>query len=335
MADNCATCEYIDIEPDDLLKLGPEVGVLTAIEVIPLLWQKKDYEKIIAIASTLPTQEEIELIIVKSLSGFSLNMKDVQGRLLDKLQQTSVAIKGSLSLYLVDCPYYLKEQLITNLHIVAEDTEEGALFWENKLLEVLSSKEKLGGQIKIWASSSKEIKNLIKIFHLPEIEMKGLFRKALKKGVVLMEPGFWRRHFSEIEDFIKVFKIPEEEVQSIFEKIIEGGKKRYPATCLEIAQKMNISVDPQEFCSYADELLEEANRRRTCRQDRSDLVFDACAVYELLKEKYSFKCRENILKMFDYYIKNYYSKNVNKIIFRASKVIGFRYKKQEFWDIHI
>ena len=335
----CGTCEYVNINPSDFLKLGKDAGVLTAIEVIPVLWKNRDYEKIIAIAAILPTREEIETIIMGNLSEFSLEMKDVQRKLSDKLQKTLVAIKGSLSFCLNDSPYYLSEQSMEDLRAVALSDTEGILFWENKLLEVLSDEEKLGGQINIWGDHPNGIRNLIKIFHLPEDKMGELFRKALKENATSASSEFWGKYFSEIADLIEIFKTPEGEVRDVFEKVIENNKRKYPTLCIKIAQKMDIFIDSQEFCEMADGLFKIANKEKYSNSYRSSYVSEACSTYLLLKEKYSFDgSRDSVLSAYDSYVKNHDSV-VNKVIFKASKVIegkeSFLYNKQGFWDIHL
>ena len=338
MTDNCNSCEYVNIRPEDLLKLGRKPGALTAIEVIPVLQNKQDYERIIIIASTLPNCKEIETIIRESLSEFSLEMEDVRKKLSDRLQKTVVAIEGALSYCLNDHPYRLSEQSIEDLHMVASKDAEGILFWEDKLLEVLSSKEELGEQIERWANYSKEIKSLIKVFHLPKDKMGELFREALEKSIELTGAKFWKDHFSEIADFIEVFNVPDKDARKIFEGVIEKGKKEYPATCVKIAQKMSISIDPQEFCKMADGLLKKANEETYSKSTRRELVSDACNTYILLEELYSFSGRESILRVYDS-CAGEYSDTIGKTIFRASKVIKgeqkFKYKKQGIWDFHI
>lgn len=339
MADNCNSCEYVNIEPGDILKLGEAASVLTSIEVIPVLWHRQDYKRIVAIASALPSRKEIEMIIAENLSEFSLDMEDVQRKLSDKLQRTLVAVKGSLSFCLNDHPYHLNEQAVENLRAVALNDKEGILFWENELLRVLSDEKELGGQIKIWANYPNEIRSLIKVFNLPEDVMKELFREALKKNVESTNPEFWKNHFSEITSLIEMFEIPEAEIRDIFKEIIERGKERYPTACIEIAEKMDISIDSQEFCRMADGLLKGANKESYSKQYRREYVFEACNTYELLKEKYSFgESRDAILRIYDSCADDY-GEMVNKTIFRASKVIkgkeSFRYNKQGFWDIHI
>ena len=312
---------------------------MTAIEVIPVLWKNRDYEKIIAIAAILPAREEIEKIIMGNLSEFSLEMKDVQRRLSDKLQKTLIAIKGSLSFCLNDNPYYLSEQSMENLHSVALSDTEGISFWENKLLEILSDEEKLGGHIDIWGNCLNEIKNLVKIFHLPEDEMGELFRKALKGSATSVASDFWGNYFSEITDFIEIFKTPEEEVQDVFKGVIEQSKMRYPTLCIKIAQKTDIFIDPQDFCEMADDLFKIANKAKYRNSHREECVSDACSTYVLLKEKYSFGgSRNSILSAYDSYVKSH-DNVVDKVIFKASKVIegkeSFLYNKQGFWDIHL
>ena len=341
MPDDCGTCEYVNINPGDFSKLGEDVGALTGIEVIPVLWKNRDYEKIIKIAATLPTRKEIEAIIMESLSEFSLGMEmeDVRKKLSDKLHKTLVAIKGSLSFCLNDCPYCLSEWSMEDLHTVALNDAKGISFWENKLLEVLSDEEMLGGQINIWGNYPNEIRNLIKIFHLPEDKMGELFKKALKENATSASSDFWEDHFSEITDFIEIFKTPEEDVRDVFEKVIENNKRKYPTLCIKIAQKMDILIDPQEFCEMADGLFKIANKEKYSNSYRSNYVSEACSTYLLLKEIYSFDgSRDSILSAYDSYVKNRDSV-VNKVIFKASKVIegkeSFLYNKQRFWDIHL
>lgn len=335
---DCNTCEFVNIRPKDLLKLGKEASVLTAIEIVPVLWHKQDYERIVMIASILPDRKEIEMIIAESLSEFFLGMEDVRKKLSDKLQKTIVAIKGSLSFCLNDHPYSLSGQSIENLHAVALKDAEGMPFWENELLNALSSEKELGEQIKSWAGHPEEIKNLIKIFNLPEDKMGELFREALEKSVESTNVEFWRNYLPEIADFAKIFNVPEEEVRKILEGIIEKDKGRYPATCIKIAQKMDILIDPQEFCRMADRLLKEANEEEYSKSTRRELVSSACNTYELLKKLYSLRNREGILKVYDSCADDY-GEMTNKTIFKASKIIEgeerFPYNKQGFWDIHI
>jgi len=337
----CGTCKYVNINPGDFLKLGEDVGALTGIEVIPVLWKNRDYEKIIAIASTLPTCKKIETIIMENLSEFSLGMEmeDVRKKLSDKLHKTLIAIKGSLSFCLNDQPYHLNEQTMENLHIIASNDTKGILFWEDRLLGILSNEEKLGGQINIWGDHPNEIRNLIKIFHLPEDKMGELFRKALKGSATSASSDFWEDHFSKITDFIEIFKTPEEEVQDVFKGVIEQCKMRYPTLCIKIAQKMDILIDPQEFCEMADSLFKMANKERYSNCYRRDRVSEACSTYKLLKEKYSFGgSRDSILSAYDSSVKSC-DTLVDKVIFKASKVIegeeSFRYNKRGFWDMHI
>ena len=335
----CGSCEFVNICPCDFPKLGKDAGVLTAIEVIPVLWKNRDYKKIIAIAATLPICEEAEMIITENLSEFSLEMKDVQRKISDKLQKTLVAIKGSLSFCLNDCPYCLSEQSMEDLRAVALSDTEGILFWENKLLEVLSDEEKLGGQINIWGDYSNEIRNLIKIFHLPEDKMGELFKKALKENATSVSSDFWEDHFSEITDFIEIFKTPEGEVRDVFEKVIENSKRKYPTLCIKIAQKMDILIDPQEFCEIADGLFKIANKEKYSNSYRRNYVSEACCTYKLLKEEHSFDgSRDSILSAYDSCVKSRDSL-VDKVIFKASKVIegeeSFCYNKRGFWDIHL
>ena len=166
-----------------------------------------------------------------------------------------------------------------------------------------------------------------------------LFRKALKGSATSVASDFWGNYFSEITNFIEIFKTPEEEVQDVFKRVIEQSKTRHPTLCIKIAQKMDILIDPQEFCEMADSLFKMANKEKYSNSYRRDCVSEACSTYKLLKEKYSFGgSRDSILSAYDSYVKNRDSV-VDKVIFKASKVIegeeSFLYNKQGFWDIHL
>jgi hypothetical protein len=323
MNDICG-CSFSETEIEDLKLLRDGILVERGIEMIALL-PKKELSTIIKIAALLPSPREMKKILTESEKELSLGVE----KSFENLHDAVEAIRIAISQMIRGKPYGLPIGTMEALSIVIDKhSVEGREYWTGELLKTLSNDRKLKEQINVWISCFDEIKELIKIFDLSKENIKEMFRKVLKENEELKNAYFWTQHFSNIEDIVKTFDLSEE-ARKMFEGIIERNKKESPDTCIEIAVKMDIFINPQEFLEIADGLFKKANKGNL----RGTYVNTACRTYEELKKNYQFSSRERILEKHENTVLN--DRGINKVIRTASKVIGFKYEKQGFWDIHI
>jgi hypothetical protein len=326
---NICGCSFSDKEIKDLELLRDGILVERGIEMIAIL-PRKELSTIIKIAVLLPPPSEMKKILAESEKELSLGVE----KSFENLHDAVEAIRIAISQMVREKLYEYTENIIEVLSIVIDKhSAEGKEYWAGELLETLSNDEKLRGQIDVWINHFNEIEKLIKIFDLPKEKIKETFMEALKKNEKLRNTYFWTQHFSKIEDIVKFFGLSEE-AREMFEGIIEKNKKESPDICIKIAVKMDIPINSQEFMEIADGFLKKANEEKSAH-DRNGYAGAACRTYKRLKKNYQFGGRERILKIYN---KGTSDRNINKIIWEASKIIGndgFDYKKQKFWDIHI
>ena len=323
MNDACG-CSFSETEIEALSLLEKDTLVRRGIEMIAIL-PKKELSTIIKIASLLPPPDEMKKILIENEKELSLDIEKPFENLYDAVG----AIRIALSQMIRGEPYKYPADVVEVLSIVIDKhSAEGREFWTNELLKTLSNDEKLKGQINVWITYFDRIEELIKVFDLSKEKIKEMFKVVLRKNEKLEDAYFWTQYFSKIENIAKTFDLSEE-ARKMFEGIIERNKKESPDTCIEIAVKMDISINSQEFLEIADGLFKKANKGNL----RGTYVNAACRTYEKLKKNYQFGGRERILEKHKNTVLN--DRGINKVIRTASKVIDFKYEKQGFWDIHI
>ena len=333
MSEICG-CPFSGITKEELLLLDSNELVSIAIKMIPVFLKDGKYEEIVEIAVLLPSLDGMEKILNDNEKEF---VKGAE-RSFENLHDTIDSIRIALSQVVRKEPYSLTEDAIKNLAIVIDKYSiKGREYWANEILKVFSDEEKLGGQILFWTVYFPQIKELIKTFDFSEEDIKEILKKVLKKNERLESACFWMDRFYEVSNIIETFDLLEE-AREMFEGIVEKNKENDPDACIEIAIRMDISIDSQEFQKIADGFLKKANKIPGFFW-RESRVAIACRVYKGLKERYHLSAdRKKILEIYNEASEDQ-AKTINKVIFMASKIIegeeGFSYNKQGFWDFHI
>lgn len=323
MSNTCG-CSFSDKEIEDLGLLRDGILVERGIEMIATL-PKKELSTIIKIAALLPSPREMKKILTESEKELSLGVE----KSFENLHNAVEAIRIAISQMIRGEPYTYPADTIKVLStVIDKHSAEEREYWAGELLETLSNDKKLRGQINTWIIYFDRIEELIKVFDLSKEKIKEMFKAVLRKNEKLEDACFWTQYLSKIENIAKTFDLSEE-AREMFKGIIERNKKESPDTCIEIAVKMDISINSQEFLEIADGLFKKANKGNL----RGTYVNTACRTYKKLKENYQFGDRERILEKHENTVLD--DRGRNKVIRTASKVIGFKYEKQGFWDIHI
>ena len=362
MNDTCG-CSFSDEEIRALSLLEESILTERGIEMIAIL-PKKELNTIIKIAALLPSPDEMKKILIENEKELSLGITKPFENLHDAIKTIRIAlsqmIRGGLYKYQVD--------IIEALSIVIDKhTTEKRKYWEDELIEVLLRDEQLR-KIKTWLGCSENIKKLVQSFNLPKEKIVEIFKEATEKDKELRNIVFWLNNSSGIKKLVEAFNLSEEgikealkelidgrnkelvrvsdlfikasisskeelkkEAKDVFEELIYNEDEMFLSRHLTVAKKMNILISPEEYQAIADNLLKAANAS-TDTWIRRRMVKTVCYAYRDLRE-YDLKGRERIIKRYDDTKDD--NRGINKVIRTASKVIGFKYEKQGFWDIHI
>lgn len=182
-------CKYLETDPNEVARFTDRTRIEEIIRKIPLLFNENMFAKVVRLAVLLPPKKnEIEEILESNAAVFNLNMSEIKAEHAKNLYNTMIAIEASYSLLIRKKPYepkYFNGQKIDIIEDLARLTlsaKEGKECWEKELFNALLEDGELNKSIEVWNENLDSIKKLIKLFHLPAEEIKGICEKAINKS---------------------------------------------------------------------------------------------------------------------------------------------------------
>lgn len=150
---------------------------------------------------------------------------------------------------------------------------------------------------------------------------------GLEKNLKEIIGNLLTKHTKSINFILKLAR--EDEIKEAVDKIVESEGYDFMQSCLTLAKNRNIPFSPEAYEKMADNLLALTNKQNN-QNTRKKIIKIACSVYAGLAITHGRTSRSSILNVFQ---KTNYDKDDRAALKEASKIIGFKYKRQTWFDL--